>query len=139
MEASILRLPELIKHTTMCYMHSGLSRHSPLHISRLWKEREQSRENLRDRGKQLDYPVNPKQWVNDLSPIAQAKLWNNTSIDKSVEPATFKSNSKYSYMTQYDEEIRQNPELYKDYLENKKNEKKFNQIVTNKNEDCILL
>ena len=68
-----------------------------------------------------------------------AKLWNNTNIDKSVELATFKSNSKYSYMIQYDEEIRQNPELYKEYLDNKKNEQKFNQVVTNKNEDCILV
>ena len=42
-------------------------------------------------------------------------------------------------MVHYDEEIRQNPELYKEYLENKKNEQKLNQLVTNKNEDRILL
>ena len=42
-------------------------------------------------------------------------------------------------MVHYDEEIRQNPELYKEYLERKKKEQKLNQIATNKNEDCILL
>ena len=49
---------------------------SPQHISNLWKVRDQEREDLRDRQLQLDYKITSKQWINDLPPISQAKLWN---------------------------------------------------------------
>jgi len=138
LEASILRLPELIKHTTLCYMHSGLSRHAPLHISNLWKDREQNRFNLRDRGKQLDYPMSQKQWINSLPPIAQAKLWNSNDMDIGIETLTLKNNNKFELIVQYDQEIRREPDVYKDYLEYKKKQEE-NETEVAPDGDCIIL
>ena len=139
LEAGILRLPELVKHTTMCYIHSGLSRHSPLHIHNLWRLREVNRENLRDRGKKLDYTLSQKQYINALPPIAQAKLWNLNEIETGVEPVTFKNNSKFQYMIEYDQQIRREPELYKEYLDKKKNQEKNVEEAAKLKEDCNIL
>ena len=138
LEASILRLPELIEHTTLCYIHSGLANDSPSHIRKLWREKEMTRENLRERGKKLDYILSPKQWINALPPISQAKLWNNHGLDSSVEPSTFKTNSKLSFLEKYHVDIRRNPELYKEYLEEKKKQEK-GQVVTDIERDCSIL
>ena len=138
LEASILRLPELIEHTTLCYIHSGLANDSPSHIRKLWREKEMTRENLRNRGKKLDNTLSTKQWINALPPISQAKLWNNHELDGSVEPNTFKTNSKLSFLEKYQVDIRRNPELYKEYLEEKKKQEK-GQVVTNLERDCSIL
>ena len=53
-EASILKLPELIEHTTVCYMQSGIME-SPSHIKNLRKIRKQARDDLRDQQIQLAY------------------------------------------------------------------------------------
>ena len=74
-------------------------------ISDLWRVREMNHENLRDRAKKIDYPMSQKQWINSLPPIAQAKLWNVNEIETGAEPLTFKSNSKYRYIVQYDQQI----------------------------------
>ena len=97
-----------------------------------------TRENLRERGKKLDYILSPKQWINALPPISQAKLWNNHGLDSSVEPSTFKTNSKLSFLEKYHVDIRRNPELYKEYLEEKKKQEK-GQVVTNIERDCSIL
>ena len=135
-EASILRLPELIQHTTMCYIHSGLARFSPLHIQALWRERVVTRENLRDRGNNIEYPLSQKQWINALPPIAQAKLWNKSELNKAVDPPYYKTQSKLMFLKQYHDEIHSNPELYSEYIDSKK-QKVSN--FTNKDADCIIL
>ena len=45
--------------------------------------------------------VTPKQWINDLPPIAQAKLWNNDIFNKTIDPYEFKYNSKQYYLDEY--------------------------------------
>ena len=97
-----------------------------------------TRENLRERGKKLGYTLSPKQWINALPPISQAKLWNNHELDSSVEPSTFKTNSKLSFLEKYHVDIRRNPELYKEYLEEKKKQEK-GQVVTDIERDCSIL
>ena len=98
-----------------------------------------NRENLRDQGKKLDYTLSQKQYINDLPPIAQAKLWNHNEIAPGVEPVAFKSNSKFQYMIEYDQQIRREPQIYKEYLEKKKCQKKNEEEVAKLKEDCILL
>ena len=98
-----------------------------------------NRENLRDWGKKLDYTLSQKQYINVLPPIAQAKLWNLNEIETGVEPVTFKSNSKFQYMVEYDQQIRREPQIYKEYLEKKKRQEKNGEEVAKLKEDCILL
>ena len=135
--ASILRLPELIKHTTLCYIHSGLDKDSPSHIKKLWKLKKISRENLRDRGIQIEYPLSPKQWINALPPIAQAKLWNSISIRKDVAKTTFKLDSKLIYQSEYALELYNNQEIYADYWKAKKEEEQQNKPLTE--DQCIMM
>ena len=55
-----------------------------------------------------------------------------------VEPLTFKSNSKYELIVQYDQEIRRDPDIYKDYFEMKKKHEK--NIMEGAHEgDCTIL
>ena len=69
---------------------------------------------------QLDYPLSNKQWINNLPPIAQAKLFNSCKLDKTVIPSAFKLDSKRVYIIEYHKEIYQNPSLYEDYIKKKK-------------------
>ena len=55
----------------------------------------------------IDYPFSNKQYVNNLPPIAQAKLWNNDKQDKEVKYESFKMFSKEFYLQKYDEQIAQ--------------------------------
>ena len=64
--SSILQLPELVEHTTLCYVQSGIHQESPYNIKALWNIREQTRTDLRDRGIMLAYPVSQKEYVNTL-------------------------------------------------------------------------
>ena len=82
-------------------MQSGLHKFSPAHIKSLWTIRQQEREDLRSRDTQLDYTLTPKQWINDLPPIAQAKLWNNDIFSKTIDPSEFKYDSKQYYLDKY--------------------------------------
>ena len=87
-------------------------------------------ENLRDRGIQIDYPLSTKQWINALPPIAQAKLWNNTSIRKDVAKTTFKLDSKMEYQSEYALELYNNQEIYADYWKAKREEEQQNKTLT---------
>ena len=53
----ILQLPELIKHTTLCYIQSGIPHTSPQNVQKLWTQKQESRE-LRDTGIKLAFKVN---------------------------------------------------------------------------------
>jgi len=100
-KAKILKLQDLLEHTTLCYMQSGLHETSPNHVKRLWQIKSQPREALRDQGVKIHYKLTKKEWINQLAPIAQAKLWNNCKLDKSCKPNAFKNKSKNTILKQY--------------------------------------
>ena len=102
----ILQLPELVEQTTLSYTMSGISEKSPWNVKRLWEYQEQSRD-LRDRGIKLHYTVTPKQWINNLSPISSAKLWNNSPIDTKCKPLHYKIETKKYYLDKYKSKIDQ--------------------------------
>jgi hypothetical protein len=52
----------------------------------------------------IAYPFSEKQYVNNLPPIAQAKLWNNDNQDKDLEYVDFKRNCKEFYLQKYNQE-----------------------------------
>ena len=82
--------------------------------------------------------MSQKQWINSLPPIAQAKLWNSSDMDIAVETLTFKNNNKFELIVQYDQEIRHEPDVYKDYLEFKKKQEE-NESEVAPDGDCIIL
>ena len=100
-KSQILKVPELMEHTTMCYIQSGTHRDSPEHIRQLWDIKTSNIDSLRQTGMKLDYPFSQKEWINKLAPIYQAKLWNNCLLDTSGEPAGFKALSKSTQLLKY--------------------------------------
>ena len=100
-KGNILQLPELVEHMTLCFIQSGTGKFAPPHIKKLWPAREKQ-ERLRGNDLKIDYPFSNKQYVNNLPPIAQAKLWNNDKQDKDVEYEIFKMFSKEFYLEKYD-------------------------------------
>ena len=101
-KGKILKLPELIKHSIMCYMQSGVWTYSPEHIKNLWQIRTSEVNYLRDTTLKMTYTVTSKQWINDLPPITHAKLWNNYTQPKHDEPKDFKRYSKYDLLKEYE-------------------------------------
>ena len=99
--SGILKLDELVEYTTLCYMQSGLCEQSPFHVRELWNKKLQTRENLRNNGIRLQYVFSQKQWINNLAPVQQVKLWNNCTLEKDILPSTFKQNCKMFYITDY--------------------------------------
>ena len=83
-------------------MQASLDKTSPLPIRKLWKEHA-LRDNLRQDNQVLDYPLTSKQWINNLAPIAQAKLWNSDPQIKDVDIAYFKKVSKFQFIKDYEE------------------------------------
>jgi hypothetical protein len=100
---SILQLPELVEHMTLCFIQSSTGKFAPPHIKKLWPPRERQ-ERLRGNNLMIDYPFSEKQYVNNLPPIAQAKLWNKDNQDKDLEYSDFKRNCKEFYLQKYDQE-----------------------------------
>ena len=88
----------------MCYIQSGLHFESPYHVSSLWTVKTPSAINLRQTGLSLEYTLSKKGWITKLAPTAQAKLWNNSTLDKSPKPQEFKTISKDHYLSLYDPE-----------------------------------
>ena len=100
-KSHILKLDELIEYTTLCYMQSGLWEHSPFHVRELWTIKQQTRENLRSNGIRLQYVASNKQWINNLAPVQQVKIWNKCILEKDISPSTFKQNCKLHYISDY--------------------------------------
>ena len=100
-KSQILKVPELMEHTTLCYIQSGTHRDSPEHIRQLWEIKTSNIDSLRQTGMKLDYPFSQKEWINKLAPIHQAKLWNNCTLDTSGEPTGFKALSKSTQLLKY--------------------------------------
>ena len=52
----------------------------------------------------LDYPVSPKESINNLPAVIQAKIWNNQNHDKEAKegkPLSYKLHNKHTYITDY--------------------------------------
>jgi hypothetical protein len=103
-KGNILQLPELIRHSTLCYIQSGIEQQSPFHVKALWRPRSQSQHLLREKGIMLDYPVSHKEYINRLPLICQAKLWNNQPFDKELKTSSrnlYKSRTKFAMINDY--------------------------------------
>jgi hypothetical protein len=107
-KGNILQLPELVKHSTLCYIQSGLEQASPFHVKALWQIREHTEYNLRETGILLKYPVSSKEYINRLPLICQAKLWNNQPHDKEMKESSrsaYKSRTKCEMINAYFEHL----------------------------------
>ena len=81
----ILKLDNLIKHTTLCYMNSGLQVKSASHIKELWNIKNNGREGLRSTYSKINPIISSRQWINDLPPNRQAGLWNKSELEIPVQ------------------------------------------------------
>ena len=105
------------------------------HTSTVERKSDNQRKSKRQR--KFDRPSTiTKQWINALPPIAQAKLWNKSELDKAVDPPYYKTQSKLMFLEQYQDEIHSTPELYSEYIDSKK-QKVSN--FTNRDADCIII
>ena len=101
-KAQILRLPELIKYMTLSYVKAGLV--SPFHVQKLWTRVSSTRGTGRYSDKLLHYEATHKQWLHNLAPIAQVKLWNqyiHEGMKTVVTDLTFKQNIKLEFLFGY--------------------------------------
>ena len=99
----ILQLPELIEHTTLCYIQSGIHSTSPSNEQKLWRQKLDMRE-LRDKGIKLDFKVSNRDYINNLPPIRHAKIWNNQSNSiefQADKPPLYKAKLKDRYLCDY--------------------------------------
>ena len=102
MKSNILQLPELITHTTLCYIHSGIT--GPPNVQHLWTIYNNPREESRTSEMQLTYRSTHRQWIHNLAPIAQVKIWNTniqSGLNWRVSPLTFKLHSKFMHISNY--------------------------------------
>ena len=93
-------LSEIIEPTTLCYVQLGINQYSPFNIKSLWKIRDQTLIDLRDKSVMLNYAVSHKEYIKSLPAVVQAKLWNNQTHDKFVKeqkPTSYKLKSKQTY------------------------------------------
>ena len=82
-------------------MQSGLHEDSPWHIYELWKIKPTRRDDLRYTGLKLHIQHTTKDWIARLAPIAQARMWNENTLDTKTSTVTFKQISKVTYLDQY--------------------------------------
>ena len=97
----ILKLEDLIEHTTLCYMNSGLQVKSPSHIKDLWSVKDNGREGLRSTYTKINHIISPRQWINDLPPNRQARLWNKSELEINAKTNVFKANNKKRILNKY--------------------------------------
>ena len=101
-KAEILRLPELIKYMTLSYVKAGLV--GPFHVQKLWTRASSARGAGRYSDKLLYYEATHKQWVHNLAPIAQVKLWNhyiNEGLETVMTDLVFKQKIKLEFLFGY--------------------------------------
>ena len=105
-KSEILQLPELIQYMTLSYIKSGLV--GPQHVQNLWTRNTQGREG-RYSDRQLRYETTSKQWIHNLAPIAQVKLWN-SKIQEGMQTVmtdlSFKQRIKDEFLIQYCETLK---------------------------------
>ena len=101
-KAEILRVPELIKYMTLSYIKAGLV--GPFHVQKLWTRATSARGVGRYSDRLLYYEATHKQWVHNLAPIAQVKLWNqyiNDGLKTVMTDLAFKQNIKLEFLFGY--------------------------------------
>ena len=101
----LLQLPELIDYTTLCYIKSGVS--GPPNVRALWTLSTNERDNRRQQYT-LSYNHTPKQWIHNLAPIAQVKLWNhhlNEGMGTACPISQFKNACKLKFLLSYRDEL----------------------------------
>ena len=99
----ILQLPELIEHTTLCYIQSGIHSTSPLNVQKLWTQKHDTRE-LPDKGIKLAYKVSNRDYINNLPPVRHVKIWNNQTNSikfQADKPILYKAKLKDKYLGFY--------------------------------------
>ena len=67
----------------------------------LWEKEEKARVDLRDKPHCIRHAIGSRQFINNLPPIAQAKLWNSSKLLTYLEPDEFKTQSKEYYLQKY--------------------------------------
>ena len=85
-------------------MQASMWEHSPRHTRCLWEKEEKARVDLRDKPSRIRHAIDSRQFINNLAPIAQAKLWNSSKLLTYLEPDEFKIQSKEYYLQIYHEQ-----------------------------------
>ena len=101
-KAEILRLPELINYMTLSYVKAGIV--GPFHVQKLWPRLAATRGTGCYSDSLLYYDATSKQWINNLAPIAQVKLWNqeiNGGLETVMTYLGFKRKLKLEYLFGY--------------------------------------
>ena len=105
-KSKILKLDDLLRYTTLTYIHSSIHETSPVNVRQLWKIKPQN-PILRDRGIKLDMHNSKKQWFIDLPNNKQTQIWDQCPVDTSLEPNPFKHRLKTHYISQYCQSLEQ--------------------------------
>ena len=95
-KAEILRLPEL------CYVKAGIV--GPFHVQKLWTRLASTRGTGRYSDRLLYHEATSKQWLHNLAPIAQVKLWNqeiNRGLQTVMSDLASKQKIKLKYLFRY--------------------------------------
>ena len=76
----------------------------PVHVHSLWTRLAPERGTGRYSDKMLTYQATPKQWLHNLAPIAQVKLWNgylSDGMETVVQTPLFKEITKRALLDKY--------------------------------------
>ena len=82
-------------------MNSGLQVKSPSHIKELWSIKDIGREGLRSTYTKINPIISSRQWINDLPPNRQARLWNKSELEINAKKNVFKANNKKRILEKY--------------------------------------
>ena len=102
-QSNILKIPELMDYTTLCYVQTGLWERSPIHVRNLWTIRSNGAHILRDRSMKIEIPFTTKDWISRLAPFTHGTLWNTVAkkLEWDIEPLYFKRQAKALFMSNY--------------------------------------
>ena len=113
-KSQILQLPELVTYMTLCYMKEGLV--GPVHVHSLWTRLASEWGTGRYSDKMLTYQATPKQWLHNLAPIAQVKLWNGHLRGAFKDKCECLSSSSVGGFTEAQEDSFERPEFIEQLL-----------------------
>ena len=82
-------------------MNSGLQVKSPSHIKYLWNVEDNGREGLRSTYTKINPIISSRQWINDLPPNGQARLWNKSELEINAKTSVFKAKNKKIILKKY--------------------------------------
>ena len=82
-------------------MNSGLQVKSPSHIKELWNIKDNGREGLRSTYTKINPIISSRQWINDLPPNRQVRLWNRSELEINAKTNVFKVNKNKRILEKY--------------------------------------